>query len=169
MQIKELISLTETKQVNELGLTPMGIGSRLAKGAMAKLGSKTAAAQLDVGKRSNELNTNFRQWALRSGIDLAKVKKQELDDFFQQQRLPAMPLKKQVYNLNDKATNAALWNAVSQNAFKAGGAVGGSAPLGQQYGVRRSAAGGAKDPLSQIQTMVGRLTPDQKNKLKGML
>lgn len=175
MNIREILNkidrlnLGESTQVNELGMTPMGIGSRLATGAMAKLGSKTAAAKLDVGKRSNELNTAFRQWALRSGIDLTKVKKQELQSFFQQQRLPDMPLKKSVYNLDDKATNAALWNAVSQNAYRAGGPTGGSEPLGRAYGVSKFAAGGKKDPMAQISGMVAGLTPAQKAQLKGML
>lgn len=169
MKISELIENTE--QVNELGMTPMGIGQRMATGALAKLGSTTAAANLDVGKRANELNTTFRQWALRSGINLSSVPQKDIQTFMKQQGLPSMPMRQSIYDLNDKATNSALWKAVAQNAYKSSGSAATSAPLGQKYNVGSgsSFSSGSADVLSQIQGMLGSLTPQQRAKLKTTL
>lgn len=169
MKISDLIS-ENTETISELGTTPMGLGQRMATGALAKLGSTTAQANLDVGKRANELEKTFRQWALRAGISLDMAPKTELEKFFQQQGLPAMPLRQNMYDLTDPTTSKEVWKAVAQNAYKSGGSAATSAPLGQKYGVGSgSSSGGGQNVLAQIQGMLGSLTPAERSKLKGAL
>jgi len=109
-------------QVNELGTTPMGIGSRLLKGTMAKLGSSKAAADLDVGKRANILEKTFSAWARRSGIRLDGASPSDIDDFLSTNGLP--PINHggvSYYDLTDSETTKLLWTKVAQASFRAGG------------------------------------------------
>lgn len=157
MKISDLVESKE--QVNELGGAPMGIMSRIGTGIAAKLGSKTAQATMDVGKRANELDQAFKSWALRSGIDLDRVKQQEIKAFLRQQGLPVVPLRQPLYNLNDPEQNKTLWTVLSQTIFKKGGSTATTQPLGQKYGLGSDGGGGGQsgtaisDVLNQVQGM----------------
>jgi ribosomal protein L20A (L18A) len=141
----KLNDILNESQVNELGTTPMGIGSRLVKGAMAKLGSGKAEAELDVGKRANILEKTFSAWARRSGLRLDRVSISEVDDFLNINGLPPVNHNRiKFYDLTDSDMTRLLWTKVAQASYRAGGSDMG---LGGRFNVPM-ASGGASTPPS---------------------
>lgn len=137
MKINEVF---DQSTLNELGTTPMGIGSRMAAGIQSKLPGgwgRSGAAALDVGKRANELHKKFQNWALRTGVDMSNVSAADVDQFTGAEGLPKIDHGGVTsYNLNDPAETKELWTKASQGSFRASGVSGGR-PLGQQFGVRQ--------------------------------
>jgi hypothetical protein len=166
MRINEILL---ENQLDELGATPMGAMSRIGQGVMAKLGSSTAQAKLDVGTRANELANAFKQWALRTGINLKQVPKEDLLSFFTQQQLPPISLTQSIYDLTNPEMSKKVWSSVSQNAFKGGGLA--SAPLGQQYGIQPAPTQGGSEEanLKQIEKLMKSLSPAAKSKIKSSI
>lgn len=178
MKISEL--LVEEK-VEELGATPMGLGSRILQKAASfvpgQFGAK-AGAKLDVGKRANELSKTFIQWALRSGIggpsgQLNAVPVTAIKQFLKQQSLPPPNFSQSVYDLTKQDQNNRVWTAVAQASYRSAGSTAGGSPLGQQYGVQPGpgGGGGGGNSVNQLISALGSmsLTPNQKARLQNLL
>ncbi len=148
MKINEVF---DQDTINELGTTPMGIGSKMWAGVKSKVpGSigRSGAAALDVGKRSNELNKKFQNWALRTGVDMTNVAAADVDSFLASEGLPKFNHAGITsYNLKDPGENKELWTKVSQQSFRASG-VGGGQQLGQQFRVNQNSE--IKNIMSQL-------------------
>jgi hypothetical protein len=147
MKAKEII---QEQDANEAA--PMGFMTRLGKTIQSKIPGNfgvAGQAELDVGKRANQLDRAFRQWAIRSGIDLNAVPAADLADFLKQQQMPPVTFSQTMYNLNDEDTLRTFWTKLAQGSYRAAGT--GTAPLGQTYGVP-SAAGTATNNTTSANT-----------------
>lgn len=140
MKINEVF---DNESLNELGTTPMGIGSKMWAGVKSKVPGgigRSATAQLDVGNRANELHKKFENWALRTGIDLTSVDSKEIDSFLKTEGIPNFDHKGMTsYNLKDPNQTKELWTAIAQLSYRASGVTGGQ-KLGQRFGIRQDPA-----------------------------
>lgn len=136
----KLSDVLNEEQIDELGTTPMGIGARLGYGALSKLGSSSAQAKLDVGKRANRFEKAFSGWARRSGLDLENIKDVDIDDFLNAHGLPNYDHKGvSSYDMSDNTVTRDLWTKVANQTYRAAGAVPAGKPkLGAQLGVPAS-------------------------------
>jgi hypothetical protein len=196
MKINEVLT-NDSEEIDEA--TPFGLGSRMKSAVMGKLGSTSAQAQGDVGKRANDLYKAFEYYASRSGVQMNSVPKATLAKWLTSQGLPtALPPAFKtvpVLNLTDKNTSTALWTGLAQGAYGAqmgstGGAPG-QATFGQQYGIPgrapkpRPASAPAPAPAppsrtttpttsyvdlkNELTAYAGTLTPAQKAELLNLL
>jgi hypothetical protein len=135
MKIDEITA--ENQKLDEAN--PYGLMQRAGSAIMGKLGSTSAQASGDVGKRSNELYNGFKNWALRSGVDMKAVPKLTLTKWLASQRLPTklpptlapLPL----LNLEDPNVSKTLWTALAQGAYGAARQPASSPTLGANYGI----------------------------------
>ena len=139
----KLSDVLKEEQIEELGTTPMGIGSRLGHGVLAKLGSGKSQAKLDVGNRANRFEKAFSGWARRSGLDLDNISDIDINDFLNAHGLPKYDHGGvNVYDLTDSNTARDLWTKVAQKTFRVGGAAPMGKPrLGPQMGIPSSSVG----------------------------
>lgn len=179
MLIREVI--TESKVVEK---APVGIfkqGFNKLKGA---LGSAKGKAATDVGARANEIYKNFRDWGLRSGVDMKAAPAADIKSWFKTQNLifPKQFASAKFINLTDKKVSSQFWNAAATSAFKGAGNQG--SDLGGQYGLASQnaptdtgAAGAGGDAnlqkvqavAQQLSDITSSLTPAQRNALKRII
>lgn len=173
MKINDIISESIDSQ-NEAA--PMGILAKAGHKVASALGSKTSAAKLDVGTRANEIFNSFKDYALRTGVDLSAVDAKILKNWIKSQGLPVPSLDPAVtvYDLNNKQNIQKVFTGASQQSFAKAAPAAGS-QLGGKYGIAQttpaSAATAAAPRLSfkQISNAVAGLTPQQKAALKASL
>ena len=180
---------TETQQLDEAN--PYGLMQRAGSAIMGKLGSTKAQASGDVGKRANELYAGFKNWALRTGVDMTMVPRQKLSQWLTSQNIPgklpptlrALP----TLDLEDPEVSKTLWTALAQGAYGAAGLPAGRPTLGANYGIPRPPARPAPSPAlaptpaptpaptaydaikNELTAAAGSLTPAQKAELLNLL
>ena len=139
---------TENRQLDEAN--PYGMMKRAGNAIMGKLGSTKAQASGDVGKRANELYTGFKNWALRTGVDMTMVPRQKLSQWLTSQNIPgklpptlrALP----TLDLEDPEVSKTLWTALAQGAYGAAGQAAGRPTMGANYGIPKPPARPAPAP-----------------------
>lgn len=148
----KLSDVLKEEQIEELGTTPMGIGSRLGHGLLATLGSGKSQAKLDVGERANKFEKVFSGWARRSGMDLENISSTDIDDFLNAQGLPKHDhAGMTMYDLTDSDTARDLWTKVAQKTYRVGGAAPANKPrLGPQMGLPSSSVGQLTSQASSL-------------------
>lgn len=167
----KLSDVLNEQQIDELGTTPMGIGSRIGQGVLAKLGSGKAQAALDVGKRANRFEKAFSGWARRSGLDLENISDIDIDDFLSAHGLPKYDhAGVNVYDLSDSSTARDLWIKVAQKTFRVGGAAPTGKPrLGPQLGMPASNVGQLASQAGSLSKVeLGQLISQLRTILKNM-
>lgn len=178
MKINEVLT-NDSEEIDEA--TPFGLGSRMKSAVMGKLGSTSAQAQGDVGKRANDLFKAFEYWAGRAGTPMNQVPKADFIKWVTAQGIPAAwsPEYKTVpvLDLTDKAVSTAIWTKLAQGAYGAqmgptGGAPG-QATFGQKYGIQSEPPPPAmsKQQRSALLKAIksGALSPAEAELLKKML
>jgi hypothetical protein len=148
------------QQISELGGAPAGLMSQGWNKTMGALGSKTAQAATDVGTRSNEIYNSFRDWALRSGVDMKATPVPTIKKWLTSQNLPGkIPPELAtagILDLTDQRISTQLWKAVAQGAYgsaMSGGRPQGTPSLGNRYGTSTPAptgSGGSSQNFSSI-------------------
>lgn len=148
MKIDQILSEND---LNELGATPMGFMSKAASTIGSKLGSVSSAAKLDVGKRANELYGQFRNWALRAGVDMSAVPVDMIEKWLSgpTQKFPAkfidLGSPGTVYDLTKTGPNGTgVFTKISNKAWELG-KQGTATPLSSKYGVTTPSQPGSKN------------------------
>lgn len=135
MLIREVVTESKIEEKAPTGLIKQGWNK--LKGA---LGSAKGKAGADVGTRANEIYKNFRDWGLRSGVDMKAAPVTDLQQWFKTQNLifPQQFAKAKFVNLTDKTVSSKFWTAAAQSAYKQGASQG---DLGSTYGLGGGQAG----------------------------
>lgn len=173
MKMSEII-IEDTTDSTIAELAPYGGLGRLATGIGAKLGMQSAQAASDVGTRANQIFKTYHDWALRSGVDLKNVPVTDLNKWLVSQKLPqlnATTFPPTInLNLTDNNKVQQVFKSAAQQAYAKGGATG--AALGSQFNVQQPATSRAattnatQNPVNQINTLLGTLTPAQLAQIK---
>lgn len=177
MLIKEVLTESQVSEKAPVGFIKQGINK--LKGA---LGSAKGKAATDVSARANEIYKNFRDWGLRSGVDMKSAPVTDIQSWFKTQNLifPKQYAGSKFLNLTDKATSSQFWTAAATSAFKGAGSSG--TDLGGQYGLsgvsqppaqtKQKAMGNTsqvQNLAKQLSSITQSLTPAQRKALRRII